>query len=165
MSEILDLLATQAYWGAVLRIATPLILGTLASMALYRQRFFGREAVTLLILLPIALASALTACGASTGIRGNLEDSVSVRARQAVEKSGQYAYRDRKAKKRTFRALWIQRINAAVREEGLVYGKFINGLNKASIGLDRKVLAELAVNDKPAFAVIVAKVKATLGTA
>ncbi|HVL55509.1 MAG TPA: 50S ribosomal protein L20 [Burkholderiaceae bacterium] len=81
-------------------------------------------------------------------------------AKQAVMKAGQYAYRDRRNRKRDFRTLWIARINAAVREHEMNYSSFIAGLNKASIGLDRKVLAELAVNDKPAFAAIVAQVKA-----
>lgn len=83
-------------------------------------------------------------------------------AKQAVMRAGQYAYRDRRNKKRVFRALWITRINAAAREHGLSYSKLINGLSRASIALDRKVLAELAVNDKPAFAAIVAQAKATL---
>jgi len=83
-------------------------------------------------------------------------------AKQAVMRAGQYAYRDRRTKKRVFRALWIARINAATREHGLSYSRFINGLQRASIGLDRKVLAELAVNDKQAFAAIVNQVKATL---
>ena len=83
-------------------------------------------------------------------------------AKQAVMRAGQYAYRDRRTKKRVFRSLWIARINAAAREHGMSYSVFINGLNKASIGLDRKVLAELAVNDKPAFAAIVAQAKASL---
>ncbi|MEX0915462.1 MAG: 50S ribosomal protein L20, partial [Wenzhouxiangellaceae bacterium] len=69
-------------------------------------------------------------------------------AKQAVIKAGQYAYRDRRQKKRDFRRLWIQRINAAAREHGLSYSRFINGLKKAEIGIDRKMLAELAVNDK-----------------
>ena len=77
-------------------------------------------------------------------------------------KAGQYAYRDRRNKKRTFRALWIARINAAVREHGLSYSVFINGLNKAEIGLDRKILADMAVLAKPGFAAVVEKVKATL---
>jgi large subunit ribosomal protein L20 len=84
-------------------------------------------------------------------------------AKQAVMRAGQYAYRDRRNRKRVFRALWIARINAASREHGISYSRFINGLSKAAIGLDRKVLAELAVNDKPAFAAIVAKVKTSLG--
>lgn len=84
-------------------------------------------------------------------------------AKQAVMRAGQYAYRDRRNRKRLFRSLWIARINAASREHGLSYSRFISGLNKAAIGLDRKVLAELAVNDKPAFAAIVAKVKTSLG--
>jgi large subunit ribosomal protein L20 len=86
-------------------------------------------------------------------------------ANQAVMRAGQYAYRDRRNRKRVFRRLWIARINAAVREHGINYSRFIAGLNRAAIGLDRKVLAELAVNDKPAFAAIVAQVKATLATA
>jgi large subunit ribosomal protein L20 len=76
-------------------------------------------------------------------------------ANQAVEKAGQYAYRDRKVRKRNFRALWIQRINAGVREHGLTYGRFINGLNKAGIEIDRKMLADLAVRDGDAFKALV----------
>jgi len=85
-------------------------------------------------------------------------------AKQAVIKAGQYAFRDRRVKKREFRALWTQRINAAVREYGLSYSKFIHGLTLAEIAIDRKVLAELAVADKAAFATIVAQVKAKLPT-
>jgi len=73
-------------------------------------------------------------------------------AKQAVIKAGQYAYRDRKQRKRQFRRLWIARINAAAREQGLSYSRFINGLKKASIEIDRKILADLAVHDKEAFA-------------
>jgi len=83
-------------------------------------------------------------------------------AKQAVMRAGQYAYRDRRNRKRVFRALWIARINAASREHGLSYSRLINGLNRASIGLDRKVLAELAVHDKAAFATIVSQAKAAL---
>ena len=83
-------------------------------------------------------------------------------AKQAVMKAGQYAYRDRRAKKRVFRALWIARINAGARSNGLSYSVFMNGLRKAEIGLDRKVLADMAVLDKPGFAAIVDKVKAGL---
>ena len=83
-------------------------------------------------------------------------------ARQAMEKALQYAYRDRKAKKREFRSLWIQRINAGVRSEGMTYSKFINGLNKSGIKLDRKVLAELAYNNPQAFKNIVKKVQSSL---
>ncbi|HKO66385.1 MAG TPA: 50S ribosomal protein L20 [Burkholderiaceae bacterium] len=83
-------------------------------------------------------------------------------AKEAVMKAGQYAYRDRRNKKRTFRALWIARINAAVREHGLTYSVFMNGLTKAEIGLDRKILADMAVLDKPGFAAVVEKVKATI---
>jgi large subunit ribosomal protein L20 len=79
---------------------------------------------------------------------------------QAVEKAGQYAYRDRRTKKRNFRALWIQRINAATRELGLTYGRFIHGLGKAGIEVDRKVLADLAVHDPQGFAALVEKAKA-----
>ena len=83
-------------------------------------------------------------------------------AKEAVMKAGQYAYRDRRNKKRTFRALWIARINAAVREHGITYSVFMNGLTKAEIGLDRKILADMAVLDKPGFAAVVEKVKATI---
>ena len=83
-------------------------------------------------------------------------------AKQAVIKAGQYAYRDRRQKKRQFRALWIARINAGARVNGLSYSRFIAGLKKASIEIDRKVLADLAVNEKAAFAAIVEKAKATL---
>src|SRR5690554_3659509 len=76
-------------------------------------------------------------------------------ANQAVEKAGQYAYRDRKARKRNFRALWIQRINAGARAHGLTYGRFIDGLNKAGIEIDRKVLADLAVREPDAFKALV----------
>ena len=80
-------------------------------------------------------------------------------ARQAMEKALQYAYRDRRAKKREFRSLWIQRINAGVRAEGLTYSRFINGLNKSKIKLDRKVLADLAYNNPEAFKSLVKKVQ------
>lgn len=83
-------------------------------------------------------------------------------AKQAVIKAGQYAYRDRRQKKREFRALWIMRINAAAREVGLSYSRFINGLERAAIEIDRKVLADLAVFDKPTFAVLAEKAKAAL---
>ena len=83
-------------------------------------------------------------------------------ANQAVEKAGQYAYRDRKVKKREFRRLWIQRINAGVRAEGLTYAKFINGLAKSKIKLDRKVLAELAYNNPEVFKSVVKKVQSSL---
>lgn len=83
-------------------------------------------------------------------------------AKQAVIKAGQYAYRDRRVKKREFRALWIARINAAARECGLSYSRLINGMNKASITIDRKVLADIAVFDKAAFAAIADKAKAAL---
>ncbi|HHB91644.1 MAG TPA: 50S ribosomal protein L20 [Thioploca sp.] len=83
-------------------------------------------------------------------------------AKQAVIKAGQYAYRDRKQRKRQFRQLWIVRINAAARECGLSYSLFINGLNKAEIEVDRKMLAELAVYNKDAFAVLAEKAKAAI---
>ena len=83
-------------------------------------------------------------------------------ARQAMEKALQYAYRDRRAKKREFRSLWIQRINAGVRAEGLTYAKFINGLAKSKIKLDRKVLAELAYNNPEVFKSVVKKVQSSL---
>lgn len=96
------------------------------------------------------------------GYRGRRNNVFRI-AKQAVMRAGQYAYRDRRTRKRVFRSLWIARINAAAREHGLNYSRFIAGLNRAAIGLDRKVLAELAVNDKPAFAAIVGRVKASLG--
>jgi len=83
-------------------------------------------------------------------------------ARQAMEKAMQYAYRDRRTKKRNFKSLWIQRINAGVRAEGLTYSKFINGLNKSGIKLDRKVLAEIAYENPEAFKNIVKKAQAAL---
>jgi len=83
-------------------------------------------------------------------------------ARQAMEKAMQYAYRDRRNKKRDFKALWIQRINAGVRAEGLTYSKFINGLNKSGIKLDRKILAEIAYDNPEAFKTIVKKAQAAL---
>ncbi len=95
------------------------------------------------------------------GFRGRRGNVFRV-AKQAVMKAGQYAYRDRRNKKRVFRQLWIARINAAARSCGLTYSQFINGLNKAQIGLDRKVLADIAVHDAAAFAAIVNQVKAKL---
>ena len=83
-------------------------------------------------------------------------------ARQAMEKAMQYAYRDRKAKKREFRSLWIQRINAGVRAEGLTYSKFINGLTKCGIKLDRKILAEIAYDSPEAFKTIIQKAQSAL---
>ena len=81
---------------------------------------------------------------------------------QAVEKAGQYAYRDRRRKKRNFRSLWIQRINAACRELGMTYGRFIEGLGKAGIEIDRKVLADIAVREPDAFKALVEKSQAAL---
>jgi large subunit ribosomal protein L20 len=95
------------------------------------------------------------------GYYGRRKNTIRI-AKQAVEKAGQYAYRDRKVKKRSFRALWIQRINAAVRAEGLTYGVFMHGLGLAGIELDRKVLADLAMHEGAAFSAIVAQVKAAL---
>ena len=83
-------------------------------------------------------------------------------ANQAVEKAGQYAYRDRKQKKRVFRALWIQRINAAARAHGLTYGRFINGLGRAGVEVDRKMLADLAVHEPEAFKSLVDQAQAAL---
>ena len=95
------------------------------------------------------------------GFYGRRKNTIRI-ARQAVEKAGQYAYRDRKVKKRTFRGLWIQRINAAVRMEELTYSQFMNGCKIAGIELDRKVMADLAMNEPAAFSVIIAQVKAAL---
>ena len=98
------------------------------------------------------------------GYYGRRKNTIRV-AKQAVEKAGQYAYRDRKVKKRSFRALWIQRINAAVRAEGLTYSQFMNGVKLAGIELDRKVLADLAMNEAAAFGAIIAQVKKALPAA
>ena len=95
------------------------------------------------------------------GYRGRRKNVFRV-AKQAVMKAGQYAYRDRRNRKRVFRRLWIARINAAARECGITYSQFINGMNKAGITLDRKVLADIAVHDKAAFAGIVEQAKAKL---
>ncbi|HLJ63965.1 MAG TPA: 50S ribosomal protein L20 [Stellaceae bacterium] len=95
------------------------------------------------------------------GYRDRSHRSYSV-ALEKVEKALRYAYRDRRAKKRNFRALWIQRINAGVREHGLTYSQFINGLARAGIELDRKVLADLAVREPDAFKAIIAKAKVAL---
>jgi large subunit ribosomal protein L20 len=83
-------------------------------------------------------------------------------ANQAVEKAGQYAYRDRRTRKRNFRALWIQRINAGVREHGLTYSRFIDGLAKAGIEVDRKVLSDLAIHEPEAFKALVSQAQAAL---
>ena len=99
---------------------------------------------------------------AAKGYRGRRKNVFRI-AKQAVMKAGQYAYRDRRTRKRVFRALWIARINAAARECGLSYSVFMNGLKKAMIEVDRKVLADLAVADKAAFAHIANQVKANLG--
>jgi large subunit ribosomal protein L20 len=96
------------------------------------------------------------------GYRGR-RNSVYRIAKEAVMKAGQYAYRDRRQRKRQFRTLWIARINAAAREQGLSYSVFMNGLKKAAIEIDRKVLADLAVFDKAAFTQIVGQAKASLG--
>ena len=96
------------------------------------------------------------------GFRGRRKNVFRI-AKQAVMKAGQYAYRDRRTRKRVFRQLWIARINAASRELGVTYSKFMAGCKKAQIDIDRKVLADLAVNDPAAFGSIVDKVKAQLG--
>ena len=95
------------------------------------------------------------------GFRGRRKNVFRI-AKQAVMKAGQYAYRDRRTRKRVFRQLWIARINAAVRELGMSYSVFMAGLKRANIDIDRKVLADLAVMDKPAFAKIAGQVKASL---
>lgn len=98
---------------------------------------------------------------AARGFRGRRKNVYRV-AKQAVMRAGQYAYRDRRNRKRVFRALWITRINAAVREHNLTYSAFIDGLKKAAIELDRKILADMAVMDKAAFATIVKQVQAAI---
>ncbi len=94
----------------------------------------------------------------ASGYYGRRKNTIRV-AKQAVDKAGQYAYRDRRAKKRVFRALWIQRINAAARENGMTYGRFIEGLGKAGVEIDRKVLADIAVHEPAAFAALVEQAK------
>ncbi len=98
---------------------------------------------------------------AAEGFYGRRKSTIRI-AKQAVEKAGQYAYRDRRNKKRNFRALWIQRINAAVRDYCLTYGRFIDGLSKAEVAVDRKVLSDLAITQPEAFGVLVAKAKVAL---
>ena len=98
---------------------------------------------------------------AAKGFYGRRKNTIRT-AKAAVDRSMQYATRDRKVKKRNFRALWIQRINAAVREHGLTYGRFIDGLNKAGIEIDRKILSDMAIHEPQAFAALVAKAKVAL---
>ncbi len=95
------------------------------------------------------------------GYRGARKNTIKV-AKQAVDKAGQYAYRDRKVRKRNFRKLWITRINAGARANGLTYGRFINGLDLAGIEVDRKVMSDLAIREPAAFTVLVEKAKAAL---
>jgi large subunit ribosomal protein L20 len=101
---------------------------------------------------------------AAKGFRGRRKNTIRA-AKAAVDKSLQYAYRDRKNRKRVFRALWIQRLNAAVREQGLTYSRFIDGVAKAGIEMDRKVLAHLAMNEPAEFQAVVEKAKAALPAA
>lgn len=98
---------------------------------------------------------------AAKGYYGRRKNTIRV-AKQAVEKAGQYAYRDRKVRKRNFRSLWIQRINAATREHGLTYGRFIDGLTKAGVEVDRKVLSDIAIHQPDAFKALVEKAQAAL---
>ncbi len=100
--------------------------------------------------------------GLAKGYYGRRKSTIKT-ARQATFKAGQYAYRDRRVRKRNFRGLWIQRINAGARAHGLQYGRFIDGLNKAGIEIDRKVLADLAVREPLAFETLVGKARAALG--
>ena len=95
------------------------------------------------------------------GFYGRRKNTIRI-AKQAVEKANQYAFRDRKNRKRSFRALWIQRINAAARAEGLTYGRFINGLGRAGVEVDRKVLADLAVREPATFKALVDQARAAL---
>ncbi len=95
------------------------------------------------------------------GYYGRRKNTIRI-ARQAVEKAGQYAYRDRKVKKRSFRALWIQRINAAVRAEGLTYGQFMHALKLSGVDLDRKVLADMAMHEGAAFSALIAQARTAL---
>src|SRR5262245_38190109 len=98
----------------------------------------------------------------ATGLRGRRTSGCRI-AIEPVMRAGQYAYRDRRNRNRDFRALWITRINAAAREHGMTYSRFMNGLKRAAVLVDRKVLADIAVLDKPAFSKFVEKAKASLG--
>ena len=98
------------------------------------------------------------------GFRGRRKNTIRA-AKAAVDRSMQYAYRDRKNRKRTYRALWIQRLNAAVREAGITYSRFIDGLNKAGIEIDRKILSEMAIHEPDAFRAIVEQAKSALPAA
>ncbi len=109
----------------------------------------------------VARASHKKVIAQAKGYRGRRKNVYRI-AKQAVMKAGQYAYRDRRQRKRQFRTLWIARINAAAREQGMTYSVFMNGLKKAAINVDRKVLADIAVFDKPAFAQFVVQAKAGL---
>ena len=101
---------------------------------------------------------------AAKGFQGRRKSTIRT-AKAAVDKAMQYSYRDRKNKKRTFRALWIQRLNAAVRECGITYSRFINGLSLAGITIDRKVLSDMAINEPAAFKAVVEKAKGALPAA
>ena len=101
---------------------------------------------------------------AAKGYYGRRKNTIRI-AKQAVEKAGQYQYRDRRVRKRNFRALWIQRINAATREQGLTYGRFIDGLNKAGIEVDRKVLSDLAIHEPAVFKALVGQAQAAIQAA
>ena len=101
---------------------------------------------------------------AAKGFYGRRKNTIRT-AKAAVDRAMQYATRDRKAKKRTIRALWIQRLNAAVREHGMVYSRFIDGLNKAGVEVDRKVLSDIAIKEPAAFAALVAKAESALPVA
>ncbi|WP_114652813.1 50S ribosomal protein L20 [Polynucleobacter necessarius] len=101
---------------------------------------------------------------AATGYRGRRKNVFRI-AKQAVMRAGQYAYRDRRNKKRVFRALWIARINAAVRQHDMTYSVFMNGMKKAAIELDRKVLSDMAIADKAAFAALVTRIKSVVNAA
>jgi large subunit ribosomal protein L20 len=98
---------------------------------------------------------------AAKGFRGRRSNTIRI-ASQAVDKSMQYATRDRRVKKRNFRSLWVQRINAAARENGLTYGRLIDGLNKAGVEIDRKVLSDMAIHEAEAFSAVCAKAKEAL---
>jgi len=110
----------------------------------------------------IARASHKKVMQQAKGFRGRRKSVFRI-ANEAVMRAGQYAYRDRRNKKRVFRSLWIARINAAAREHGMTYSVFMNGLKKAEIAVDRKVLADIAVLDKPAFSKFVERARASLG--
>src|ERR1700724_3510766 len=134
----------------------------LAACRSFRFRYFSRRSAMARVKRGVtAHAKHKKVLKAAKGYYGRRKNTIRV-AKQAVERANQYAYRDRKRRKRTFRALWIQRLHAAVRPFGLTYSRFIDGLGKAGVAVDRKVLSDLAIREPAAFEAIVGQAKAAL---